>query len=45
MILHVRRKFFEITVFPNNSYIGLLVGGESDEIHHVIELVLLGPGP
>ena len=28
-----------------NSLVGLLVGEELDEIHHVIELVLLGPDP
>ena len=29
----------------SNSFIGLLVGEELDEIHHVIEVVLLGPIP
>jgi hypothetical protein len=29
----------------SNSFIGSLVGEELDEIHHVIELVLLGLDP
>ena len=29
----------------SNSFVGLLVGEELDEIHHVIELVLLGLDP
>ena len=29
----------------SNNFVGLLVGEELDEIHHVIELVLLGPDP
>ena len=29
----------------SNSFVGSLVGEELDEIHHVIELVLLGPYP
>ena len=29
----------------SNSFVGSLVGEELDEIHHVIELVLLGPDP
>ena len=45
MILRVRRKLFEITMFPNISFVGSLVGEELDEIHHVIELVLLGLDP
>ena len=28
-----------------SSFVGSLVGEELDEIHHVIELVLLGPDP
>ena len=29
----------------SNSFVGSLVSEELDEIHHVIELVLLGPDP
>ena len=29
----------------SNSFVGSLVGEVLDEIHHVIELVLLGPDP
>ena len=29
----------------SNSFVGSLVGEELDEIHHVVELVLLGSGP
>ena len=29
----------------SNSFVGSLVGEELDEIHHVIELVLLGLDP
>ena len=29
----------------SNSFVGSLVGEELDEIHHVIELVMLGPDP
>ena len=45
--LHAQQRLQEegCVVDISNSFVGSLVGEELDEIHHVIELVLLGPDP